>query len=473
MTFAGDAEDRIEDLKTLAKARSATEFRQCSPTWLGVGTAHEGDPAAALSAAIESIADPVFRAAATALFPLPYDTNPGSLSERRSRAAQHFNVGASTFRTPSATRVSYEERVLGAVVAQLNPDPSGFLRRHRTAALGVLALIVTLAAVAIVGLVAGRSPSGSRPGTRVANPVPDLPDAPGLRPGPEATVTLTPSAFGERVGTAAAAPPCPTVNVDPAPGRIARVQAAQVAIGRDVRLCQSTSAVEHWDMTAVEFGEFGSRESWIDIRYPDDRHLVMPNQAWKGYLKLRTQRGADGPGRPSAWRLHPDGTSELETDGGQVVVGAASALPHFYMTDAFVEAWRDRRDELGLPMSSSSSGWVDFEHGRIEVGTGSPNIAVETPEQARRALPDSSRLHNSVVRQRDGTSWFVDAQGQRWWIPDEATFMCLDGLHHSSLDQAPGAAVATLPPAGVASCEFAALYGGPGSGGPSTTNVVG
>ncbi len=108
-------------LRDLAKARSHTALAASAP-WLETeGTNRPHEVAALIDDAIERIDDDQRRAAARALFPLPYSDAAPSLSERRKRAADVYFVSANTFRSGSANHPSREDLVLAELGRQLVP----------------------------------------------------------------------------------------------------------------------------------------------------------------------------------------------------------------------------------------------------------------------------------------------------------------------------------------------------------------
>lgn len=450
---------RIEQLKQLAKARTETEFVERAPSWLSLSAGESTDPATTLSEAIGSIPDPVFRGAALALFPLPYTTSAGSLTERRGRAAQHFNVGANTFRTATQTRPSYEERVLDAIVQATSrfspgPDPPSDDRHRRRVGLMLVGFVATALAAGTLWHVSNRnaavdSPSAARP---------ELPAASVPSAGPGRAMHFTPDpAFAGDI-TEPAAVICPGRNVAGTPDRQARVEAQLRRLDLSPSVCQDIRAKERWDMTVVKYLAIDGGTNWVDIEFGDGSYLVVPELAWSAYKSLRSFHADDNrTGSPTGWDISASGRSQLRTESDEVVVSARPWLPHYLVTEPFLEAWTDQHDRLGDPTANATISEVDLERGRLTLGDRGVTATGIDRKAARAELPSDEALRNSVISQTSDESWFLDAQLRRWWIPDPATFDCLTRDAPPMRDAVDGSSVALFELAGIATCAFAQL----------------
>lgn len=249
---------------------------------------------------------------------------------------------------------------------------------------------------------------------------------------------------------------CPGSNVAVDPVRLDRVRAMMIELGRPGEVCQHTTENRHWDLNSVRFLVNGDTTRWIDLVFPDDRAMVIPNAAWTPYRTVvNTMGGIERVGRPASWQLRPDGSSELTTEHGTILNGPATDTKHVYVTPPFTPLWLANRGELGDPMADSTPLVSEFEHGRIELTDDGLQIVLITPEQARAQLPPDEQLASSIIRQPSGTAWYVDSQLRRWWIPNGDVWSCLGGSRTMSANHLEGAAVASVPFAGRAGCELA------------------
>lgn len=457
-----ELEERISQLRDLAKARTATDFARRSPKWLC--DVSEDEPAAVLSRAIDAVDDPVFRNAARALFPLPYDVEVGSLTERRSLAAESFHVGPSTFRTPTRSRKSYEQQVLDAVLQHVGSTSPGSTasnernwptsrRKPAAVAAATLVAILMVAAVAVLLSGADDEPSGE---VAVGQVPSELPQITAPTPPAEAETLRPTSASGEQPTGGSRA--CPGDAVTLTPARQARVEAQLRQLGWADPLCQDIPAKDRWGMTVVKYLSSGGATNWVDVEYPDGRFLIVPEQAWSAYRGLRKEDADDDTTRrPLSWSIDRGGRSELLLDGGAVVVGSRWWLPHYTVSASFVGTWRAEQDRLGDPMEDVSALGQAFEFGRLRPSDRRIISTYSPGDEIREALPSEDDLANSVMRQEGGPAWFIDAAARRWWIPDDATYGCLatpDRTIHVSI---PPSQVASLELAGWATCGFAGL----------------
>jgi hypothetical protein len=70
-------------------------------------------------------------------------------------------------------------------------------------------------------------------------------------------------------------------------------------------------------------------------------------------------------------------------------------------------------------------------------------------------LADLGDLSGHVLRQAGSTSWFVDDDLVRHWIPDGGTYECLDAEARTVGGNVTGYAVATLELGEPATCDLA------------------
>ncbi len=272
------------------------------------------------------------------------------------------------------------------------------------------------------------------------------------------TTTSTTTSSTSPSTTAAVAEPglaCPGVELTVDQARHRRVVVVLTSLGRSTDACQNTNPQAFVDLTFVDYLVTGDPAPWVAIGFADGRSLVVPQSAWRTYRSAVEKLGEAADARPTRWTMADDGRSTMETSTGLIVTGERTDIKHHYLTPSFFSTWRANRERLGQPMGhdhpDEPSG-DDFERGYISIVDGKPVVTTVSQQEARAMLPADGELADSIVRQLDGTSWYVDAQLRRWWIPDGGVWGCLGGQDNVSADDVHGAAVTSLSLAGRAGC---------------------
>jgi len=206
---------------------------------------------------------------------------------------------------------------------------------------------------------------------------------------------------------------------------------------------------------------------------PDGVVVVAPGAApahltaaeWASYLAI----GGGSAGRAAARAGYPKPPKvglvhvRVQLSGGGLLLGRRADTRMFWLPALAVGLWRRHgavTGDLGLPTSDpyrvGPELHLDFEGGEMRAhvddldallaGGNSPGmVSVSTftaaARGARLGVPAPAGM---VLRQQDGTTWWVDDQGRRHWVADGPTGACYT---HSSLarDHLPGWAVASLP----------------------------
>jgi hypothetical protein len=148
---------------------------------------------------------------------------------------------------------------------------------------------------------------------------------------------------------------------------------------------------------------------------------------------------------------------------GGLLVGRRADSPLFWLPAVALRLWHRHggaTGELGLPTSGpyrvGDEVRLDFEGGEMRARTedldallagdaNSPGLVTVDPiPAAERAARLGPPPRGVVVRQLDGTTWWVDAQGRRHWVDDGPTAACY-GNRSVAQDHVPGWAIASLP----------------------------
>lgn len=162
----------------------------------------------------------------------------------------------------------------------------------------------------------------------------------------------------------------------------------------------------------------------------------------------------------------PDAVVMTLTNGG-VVVGRRDDTQLFWIPQQVRDEWEAHGGidgVLGFPTTNpyfvEDQMLLDFERGYMKTGVENLTalllgiadietaLLLDDPKEPLRGVTVTGR----IVRQASGSAWWVDAGGDRHWIPDGATWDCLGGAAAVAIDQLPGWAVAALPLGDPATC---------------------
>ncbi|HMG41034.1 MAG TPA: protein kinase [Acidimicrobiales bacterium] len=165
------------------------------------------------------------------------------------------------------------------------------------------------------------------------------------------------------------------------------------------------------------------------------------------------------------------GSVIVQLSGPGILVGPREDTQLFWVPGQVMPMWMDDgggASEIGFPMSNPYSDdrglHQDFERGSMhayadpaqvaEILAGGPFTSVIEPEVSSidPTGDGAPELAGRIVRQFNGTAWWVDDDGVRHWLPDDATWRCLGGDDEPAHDGLHGWDVAVLPLGPVATC---------------------
>ena len=147
-------------------------------------------------------------------------------------------------------------------------------------------------------------------------------------------------------------------------------------------------------------------------------------------------------------RADRDGSNLVMLSRG-ALVGEAPPVSFVVMGVVWKE-WMDRGgldSDMGLPISamrdSGGERIQDFENGRLVIDLVDPDqVRWEPVDNAAAALP--TEIRQSVLQAEDGTSWFVDQDLVRHWMPTTNDYGCTTGLGTPQHTSVPAQAIVTL-----------------------------
>ncbi len=195
---------------------------------------------------------------------------------------------------------------------------------------------------------------------------------------------------------------------------------------------------------------------------------------WNSYQRIGGSDGANAPviaGLPSG-KINPErGGFSLEVDGDAYLYGQSEDSTFYWLSQPIFDSWLangGHTSPLRTPASSlyeiDGVDRVDFEGGYITHVPGEvPKVNSIGTDPA--FLPPNPELRGRLISARDGTSWFVDRQDRRWWIPDVQAWFCAGGDANRVAEDRPGYSIHRLAHAGVAPCPLGLTGTHPVTGG--------
>jgi hypothetical protein len=236
-------------------------------------------------------------------------------------------------------------------------------------------------------------------------------------------------------------------------------QALAQAGGSDVVGCPS-STMEIWQDLVVQPLAFADRPGGAIVAADDSTAVVLSWTAWISYRQIGGKSGDNAQelaGLPVRVRTE-DGLWIVDLDRGGYLVAEAEDAPYFWAPElaaARIDEHGGLTGELGRPTGypQVKEGYFeqDFLHG---IATLDPDgtIQVELIDDPTADLGTFEPIEDRILRQTDGTAWYVTSDRNRQWIPDGDVWECLGGWDNVTGNDVPGWAVASLPYDGHASC---------------------
>lgn len=221
--------------------------------------------------------------------------------------------------------------------------------------------------------------------------------------------------------------------------------------------CPARPAYRWHALFVQETAVGGSPNGAILLVPPPGKDLHLNRAAWGSYHQLAGHSGNMAQtigGLPGPVREFDDGHVEFELSKGAVMLAERADAPYFWIPAEYVAWWRSH-PELGLPTSNPMEAVMsqEFEHGIATVVSVDPQTPrITTVESPASELPPLETIRGRIVRQADGTSWYVTDDGDRKWIPDGGTWECAGGAAKALDGDIASYAIATLPYAGHVRC---------------------
>lgn len=505
-----DVEAIVRQLRWLERTRGPDDLLSQEGRELARMLGLDVDPAS-ISAGIDQVIDSMppdaYRDAARELIgsgPHRWD----ALKTRHARAGGAFGVGGDAFRRRRAHgRPSRESETLAHVARSIatrsaSTDPTSTtdhgqwsaLRRRRRWTW--LATAVVMSAMLVVGMLIPRwstvrfdrsssDERGSVPdrSPTVASPAVGDPPRTGAAGGEEVSpppAATTPGSSSERAPGSSVAvlpPACPYAPGDPGDEPTGVIEDGVVNLIADEFELQRLAprcAVDHvrqlgdGPIAFQEFGVPGETPTAAIIATSGGHVLTLPFAAWGSYRQIGGRSG------DNAYLIAglPVGLSEtaqaayVDLDTGVRLVAEERDAPYFFVLVPAIQFWDERggvSGEMGRPTSNPQiiDGNVrqEFEFGWLEAFAQTGELRWTPVASPADDMPPLDHARNRIIRQADGTSWFITEGLRRKWIPDGLTFECLGGWGEVVSAETPGYAIAQLEYAGLATCDDS-LVGG-------------
>ncbi len=219
------------------------------------------------------------------------------------------------------------------------------------------------------------------------------------------------------------------------------------------------------------FDDRTGQAAGVVILTPSGTAVRFTAAMWTSYSEIagkgRPDNAATVAGFPTGI-VHDDArhTVSVRLDNGGLLVGRRDDTQMFWIPAQAMDLWYAHRGpagDLGVPTTNpypQTDGLLhlDFEHGYMTAPLA--DIGAMPPGAVRAVVVggDGGRLghpppRERIVRQSQGTAWWVDRRGHRHWIPDGGVWACLGGAAAVAKDDLDGWVVGTLPLRAPAACS--------------------
>lgn len=494
----------IEELRALARSRSAVQFDGSPATNIDAIARHGGLPATTgrqqvIDDAIEHIGYSQYQESARALL----GAGPGRwqpLSQRGEIAAAQFGISYDGFRRARTASPSLLDETLSllarailegpsagaadlggatpasedgwsgeppfaadaptdhdtSVASQTDPtepetapaagrlsEDGAHPARARVGTLIVVG-VVLLIAIALIAAVASRSDSKDDA-------------AEGAAP-PNATPVSSPP---PSEGAVACPPSSPDISAQPELAPYVDVFTARTdEIVADPANGCPHGGLQTWDAFVVLHFATDEGETGVLAATDPSEAVWFTAAQWGSYHQVGGKSGDNAQALMGIAETPEDhgGYIVIPTDTDAVLVGETPDSPHFFLLGPARAVWEERggaQGALGLPTSNpvviGGALTQDFEGGYLEQLPDASVVVTMVADPAA-DLPPLAELEGKIVRHPDATSWYIATDGSRYWIPDGATWDCLGGASVQAEHEIRGYAISTLPYGGPATC---------------------
>jgi serine/threonine protein kinase len=295
------------------------------------------------------------------------------------------------------------------------------------------------------------------------DPALDSSDPPG---GPSVEPTAADGGPGETPACATAAPD--------APGASAALAAAAEELAPDS--CAAGPAGTYVDAEVLYLSDGEGRPDGVVLLTPAGTEIRLTEVMWDSYnaIILRNpspEATVQRAGYPDAVEQQSDPDAVVvRLERGGLLIGPRADSQLFFIPPSALGAWNEAgglTGTLGFPTANPyalDTGELrfDYEGGYMSAppedlaavlqGKIVDDVTVLDADDAAEPLAGLDLAGGAIVRQHNQTSWWVDEEGVRHWIPDAETFRCLGGAAAQQGEALPGWAVATLPQGEAISC---------------------
>jgi transcriptional regulator with XRE-family HTH domain len=229
--------------------------------------------------------------------------------------------------------------------------------------------------------------------------------------------------------------------------------------GQTVLGCPA-SVAHTWGQVVIQELTQAGQPAGVLLSGRPDQAIALTRAEWGGYSQIGSATGDNASvlaGFPMDIRVSPSVVT-LSLSGGGVLVGERPDSAFFWVPAEWLTAWNRNGGvggALGMVSSntySSGSGLRQDYVGGYLLAQSSDRIGVSHIATPRTYLP-RELPGNAILRQTDGTAWWIDSSHRRWWIPDGGTWECLGGWNRVAKNDVPGFAIRTLALGGQATCS--------------------
>jgi hypothetical protein len=488
LTLVGAADDPlVKDLEKLATVKTHRRFLSMPAEEMAALSAATGPPSDdaidRLCAAIAAIRDDTTRRLASAIFPYETGWPTRGLTERRDLAANEIAfVSPRSFTDVRPDGSSHYRDVLMAIARELRAAaPEAESRAEIDAAQpddAVPEVASPEETQPISMQLAARPPRQARwrwvpGGLAAAVLVVAVAVFVGARDGDakDDTGGARSASFGTPAG---AGTPCSVGIGEPAsslsPDADSRLRAHAADLDRVVPDDGCAASLGYAFVgSIVQDVRVGGRPAGVVMLSPDNAVVYLGEVLWQSYRQIIVGFPPEAAPEFAGYPLEVGrdaGAVVVELDSGGALYGVDADTQAFWLPAEVRDAWEAAggvHGDLGLPTTNpiidDKAYYQEYERGFGRVLAPVPArgpIELTVVDDAREQLAALGDLRGRIVEQRTSTSWYVDREGRRHWIPTGDVHECLGGTSNVAAREVPGFVVWLLPQGPTASCDDAA-----------------
>lgn len=218
--------------------------------------------------------------------------------------------------------------------------------------------------------------------------------------------------------------------------------------------------IQRWDELVLQpLTEDGKADGALVATDPD-HVMVMTEAEYTSYHQIGGKDGTQAQALAGLPRRRAKSTSGkvwlIITDHG-AMASTGPDQPGFYLGGPVWTNWQKNGEDTGAwgmpasnPQNNAVGYYQDFANGRLTLSYTGDLVFHPVGDPAASLPPDA---RGQILRHDDGTTWYVDQQDVRHWIPDGPTWECIRARGSRQIGHVPGYAITTLQLGDPATCS--------------------